>query len=103
MSEPRLGNPAAPLLIPGTAAHALDTTPFEPTRATFELADRYNAPFQIHTVEARDEDERIRESIGRGTIEALDSIGALRPARCSRTGRLSPTRTSPASGPAARD
>ena len=68
-----------PLLIPGTAAHALYTTPLEPTRAAFEIADRYNAPFQIHVVEARDEDERIEAAIGMRTIEALDSIGALRP------------------------
>ena len=68
-----------PLLVPGTAAHALYTTPLEATRAAFELADRHGAPFQIHAVEARDEDDRIRADIGMGTIEALDSIGALRP------------------------
>ena len=68
-----------PLLVPGTAAHALYTTPLEPTKAAFKLAARYDAPFQIHVVEAKDEDDRIRQSLGMGTIEALDSIGALRP------------------------
>ncbi len=68
-----------PTLIPGTAAHALYTTPLEPTRAAFELADRYDAPFQIHVVEAEDEDARIEAAIGMKTIPALESIGALRP------------------------
>ena len=68
-----------PLLIPGAAAHALYTTPLPPTRAAFEVAKRHGAPFQIHVVEARDEDERIEASIGMRTIDALDSIGALRP------------------------
>ena len=68
-----------PLLVPGAAAHALYTTPLEPVRAAFELAERHGAPFQIHVVEARDEDDRVRQSIGMGVIEALDSIGALRP------------------------
>lgn len=68
-----------PLLVPGTAAHALYTTPLEPVKAAFDLAHRHDAPFQIHAVEARDEDERIRESLGMRTIEALDSMGALRP------------------------
>ncbi len=68
-----------PLLVPGTSAHALYTTSLDDTRAAFEAAARHGAPFQIHAVEAKDEDERIRASLGMRTIEALDSIGALRP------------------------
>ena len=68
-----------PLLIPGTSAHALYTTSIEDTRAAFEAAERHGAPFQIHAAEANDEDERVRAITGMGVIEALDSIGALRP------------------------
>ena len=68
-----------PTLVPGAAAHAFYTTPLAPVRAAFELADRYDAPFQIHVVEARDEDDRIEAAIGMRTIPALESIGALRP------------------------
>lgn len=68
-----------PTLVPGTAAHALYTTPLEPTRAAFEIAERHGAPFQIHIVEAEDEDGRVEDLIGMRTIPALESIGALRP------------------------
>ena len=68
-----------PLLIPGMAAHAFYTTPLEPVRAAFEVAKRHDAPFQIHVVEANDEDDRVEAAIGMRTIAALESIGALRP------------------------
>lgn len=68
-----------PLLVAGTSSHALYTTSLDDTRAALEVADRHGAPFQIHAAEAKDEDDRAREATGMGVIEALDSIGALRP------------------------
>ncbi len=68
-----------PTLISGTAAHAFYTTPLEPVRAAHDIARRHGAPFQIHVVEAEDEDERVEAAIGMRTIPALESIGALRP------------------------
>ena len=68
-----------PLLVPGTSSHALYTTSLDDTRAALEAANRRGAPFQIHAAEGKDEDDRVREVTGMGVIEALDSIGALRP------------------------
>ncbi len=68
-----------PTVVPGVAAHALYTTPLDAVEAAFRLAERYDAPFQIHTVEDPTEDATAREQTGMGVIEALASIGALRP------------------------
>ena len=68
-----------PTVVPAVAAHALYTTPLEAVEAAFRLAERFGAPFQIHAVEDASEDAAARESTGMGVIEALDSIGALRP------------------------
>ncbi len=68
-----------PTIIPAVAAHALYTTPLSAVEAAFRLAERYDAPFQIHVVEDSSEDSTVRELTGMGVIEALDSIGALRP------------------------
>ena len=68
-----------PTVVPGVAAHALYTTPLEAVEAAFRLAERYEAPFQIHAVEDPSENTTAREQTGMGVIEALGSIGALRP------------------------
>ncbi len=68
-----------PTLVAGVAAHALYTTPFEAVEAAFRLAEQYDAPFQIHAAEDASEDAAARELTGMGVIEALGSIGALRP------------------------
>ena len=67
-----------PTLVPGVAAHALYTTPLDVVEAAFQLAERYGAVFQIHTVEDPSEDATAREATGMGVIETLASIGALR-------------------------
>ena len=68
-----------PTVVPAVAAHALYTTPLEAVEAAFRLAERYDAPFQIHAVEDPSEDVTARELTGMGVVEALGSIGALRP------------------------
>ena len=68
-----------PTIVPAVAAHALYTTPLEAVEAAFRLAEQYDAPFQIHTVEDPSEDVTAREQTGMGVVEALGSIGALRP------------------------
>ena len=68
-----------PTVVPAVAAHALYTTPLEAVAAAFELAERYGAPFQIHTLEDPTENAQSIERNGMGVIDALESIGALRP------------------------
>ncbi len=68
-----------PTIVPAVAAHALYTTPLDAVRAAFELADRHDAVFQIHVLEDADENEEVRTITGMGVMEALESIGALRP------------------------
>ena len=68
-----------PTVVPAVAAHALYTTPLDAVEAAFRLAERYDAPFQIHTLEDPSEDVTAREATGMGVIQALESIGALRP------------------------
>ena len=68
-----------PTVVPAVAAHALYTTPLEAVEAAFRLAEEYDAPFQIHAVEDPSEDVTAREQTGMGVVEALGSIGALRP------------------------
>ncbi len=68
-----------PTVVPAVAAHALYTTPLEAVEAAFRLAERYDAPFQIHAVEDPSEDATARDQTGMGVVEALGSIGALRP------------------------
>jgi 5-methylthioadenosine/S-adenosylhomocysteine deaminase len=68
-----------PTVVPAVAAHALYTTPLEAVEAAFRLAEQYDAPFQIHTLEDPSEDVTAREATGMGVVEALESIGALRP------------------------
>ena len=68
-----------PTVVPAVAAHALYTTPLEAVEAAFRLAERFDAPFQIHALADATEDAAARESTGMGVVEALDAIGALRP------------------------
>ncbi len=68
-----------PTVVPAVAAHALYTTPLSAVAAAVELANRYNAPFQIHTLEDTTENSTSMEQNGMGVIDALESIGALRP------------------------
>ena len=68
-----------PTVVPAVAAHALYTTPLAAVEAAARLANQYDAPFQIHAVEDPSEDDTAREQTGMGVIEALESIGALRP------------------------
>ena len=68
-----------PTLVPAVAAHALYTTPLSAVEAAFRLAEEYDAVFQIHAAEDASEDATVREATGMGVIEALGSIGALRP------------------------
>ena len=68
-----------PTVVPAVAAHALYTTPLDVVEAAFRLADDYGAVFQIHTSEDATEDATVRGLTGMGVIEALGSIGSLRP------------------------
>ena len=68
-----------PTLVPGTAAHSLYTTSLEDVRAALRLAIDHGAPFQIHTAEDASEFATTTELTGMGVVEALESIGALRP------------------------
>ena len=68
-----------PTVVPAVAAHALYTTPLAAVETAARLANQYDAPFQIHAVEDPSEDDTAREQTGMGVIEALESIGALRP------------------------
>ena len=68
-----------PTVVPAVAAHALYTTPLDAVEAAFRLADAYDAVFQIHALEDASEDAAARKQTGMGVIEALGSIGVLRP------------------------
>ena len=68
-----------PTLVPSISAHALYTTPLSTVEAAFRVADAHDAVFQIHVLEDASEDATAREATGMGVVEALDSIGALRP------------------------
>ena len=68
-----------PTLVPGVAAHSLYTTSLEDVRAAVRLANEYGTPFQIHTSEDAGEFAAVSELTGMGVVEALESIGALRP------------------------
>ena len=68
-----------PTIIPSVSAHALYTTSLSDIETAFQIAERYNAPFQIHALEDSSENTTSRELTGMGVIEALSSIDALRP------------------------
>lgn len=68
-----------PTLVPSVSAHALYTTPLPAVEAAFQLAKAHDAVFQVHTLEDPSENATAREATGMGVVEALDSIGVLRP------------------------
>ena len=68
-----------PTLTPSVSAHALYTTPLPAVAAAFRLAEAHDAVFQIHVLEDSSEEATARKATGMGVVEALDSIGALRP------------------------
>ncbi|MXZ83527.1 MAG: amidohydrolase [Synechococcus sp. SB0666_bin_14] len=68
-----------PTLVPSVSAHALYTTPLSAVEAAFRVAEAHDAVFQIHILEDPSEDATARQATGMGVVEALDSIGALRP------------------------
>ena len=68
-----------PTLVPGVAAHSLYTTSLDDVAQAFALADDHGATFQIHAAEDAEEFAISNELNGMGVIEALASIGALRP------------------------
>jgi 5-methylthioadenosine/S-adenosylhomocysteine deaminase len=68
-----------PLVVPSIAPHALYTTPFEVIQRAFKIAKKHDVPFQIHAVEAKEEDRLVQDKLGKKTIEALDDAGLLGP------------------------
>ena len=68
-----------PLLTLGVSAHALYTTPLDAVERAVGLANERGAVFQIHAAEDASEDSLARATTGMGVVEALESVGALRP------------------------
>lgn len=68
-----------PTLVPGVAAHSLYTTSLDDVTRAVALANDFGVTFQIHAAEDAGEFAIARELTGMGVVEALDSIGALRP------------------------
>jgi len=68
-----------PLVIPSVAPHALYTTPLDVVVKAHRLARDYGVPFQIHAVEAPEENDQIVAKLGKRTIEALADTGVLGP------------------------
>ena len=68
-----------PLIVPGVSAHALYTTPLDAVARAARLAVEHDAVFQIHAAEDASEDSTTRAATGMGVVEALESVGVLRP------------------------
>jgi 5-methylthioadenosine/S-adenosylhomocysteine deaminase len=68
-----------PLVIPSVAPHALYTTALDGVQKAQRLAVEFGVPLQIHAVEPREENDQLREKLGKGTIEALAGAGVLGP------------------------
>jgi 5-methylthioadenosine/S-adenosylhomocysteine deaminase len=68
-----------PRVVPSIAPHALYTTSLDVVRKAYHLARRYEVPFQIHAVEAPEENGMVEEKLGKETIPALDDAGLLSP------------------------
>jgi 5-methylthioadenosine/S-adenosylhomocysteine deaminase len=68
-----------PLVVPSVAPHALYTTPLDVVEKAHALAEEFGVPFQIHAVEAPEENDQMLERIGKRTIDALDHAGLLGP------------------------
>ena len=68
-----------PTLVPGVAAHSLYTTSLADVARASALAADHGVTFQIHAAEDASEFAIASDQTGMGVIEALESIGALRP------------------------
>ena len=68
-----------PTLVPGVAAHSLYTTSLDDVARAAALAADHGVTFQIHAAEDASEFAIASDLTGMGVIEALESIGALRP------------------------
>ena len=68
-----------PRIVPSVGPHALYTTSLEVVENAYQLAQRYEVPFQIHALEAQEEDQLVKERLGKETIAALDDAGILSP------------------------
>jgi 5-methylthioadenosine/S-adenosylhomocysteine deaminase len=68
-----------PLIIPSVAPHALYTTPLPIVERARDLAREYGVPLQIHAVEPPEENDQVREKLGKRTIDALADAGFLGP------------------------
>jgi 5-methylthioadenosine/S-adenosylhomocysteine deaminase len=68
-----------PLIIPSVAPHALYTTPLEIVTKAHALAREFGVPFQIHAVEAPEENDEVMAKLGKRTIDALADAGTLDP------------------------
>ena len=68
-----------PLVIPSVSAHAIYTTSLDIIESAFRVAEKHKAVFQIHVLEDSTENTISREANGMDVIDALMSIGALRP------------------------
>ena len=68
-----------PTLAPSVSAHALYSTPLPAVAAASRLAEAHDTVFQIHALEDPSEDATVWQATGMGVVEALDSIGGLRP------------------------
>ena len=68
-----------PRVIPSVAPHALYTTSLEVVERAYQLARKYDVPFQIHAVEPPTENEQVLKLLGKETIAALDDAGILAP------------------------
>ncbi len=58
-------------------SHAVYTETLEQLKKTKELADKYNAPYQLHLLETKEENENFRKIHGKDTLEMLEEIGFL--------------------------
>ncbi len=68
-----------PLVVPAVAAHALYTTPLAVVGEAARIASENGAVFLIHAAEDSTEDSQSQAANGLAVIDALDSVGALRP------------------------
>jgi len=68
-----------PRVIPSVAPHALYTTDIDVIRRAWELARKYDVPFQMHAHESPQEDEAVKQKMGMTTVPALERAGVLGP------------------------
>jgi 5-methylthioadenosine/S-adenosylhomocysteine deaminase len=66
-----------PLVTAAVAPHATYTVSAEHLQAAHALAVRHGAPLLMHLAEARSELETVRQKVGMGPVEYVDSLGIL--------------------------